>query len=98
MEAEEGNSSQVSFIIDTKEPVITGIKSGFYEEAQTIVFEDVGDLGSAVLEYNGTTIDLKQKLIEDGSKSWTVKEKGNYILRAEDKHGNAIIPITFVIM
>ena len=97
VESEEG-SAEVKFIIDTKEPVITGIISGFYEEAQTIVFEDVNDLGSATLQFNDTTIDLKQELERTGKNSWTVSEKGNYILKAEDKHGNAIIPITFVIM
>lgn len=97
VEAEDG-STEVNFIIDTKEPVITGIKSGFYEEAQTIIFEDVNDLGSATLEFNDTIIDLKQKLTETGKNNWTVSEKGNYVLKAEDKHGNAIIPITFVIM
>lgn len=97
VEAEDG-SAEVKFIIDTKEPVITGIKSGFYEDAQTIVFEDVSDLGSATLQFNDTTIDLKQELEKSKKNSWTVSEKGNYILKAEDKHGNAIIPITFVIM
>lgn len=98
VEAEDG-TTEVKFIIDTKEPVITGIKSGFYEEAQTIVFEDVSDLGSATLQFNDNeVIDLKKELEKTGNNSWTVSQKGNYILKAEDKNGNAIIPITFVIM
>lgn len=97
VEAEDG-MAEVKFIIDTKEPVITGIKSGFYEEAQTIVFEDISDLGSATLQFNDSIIDLKQELEKSKKNTWTVSEKGNYILKAEDKHGNAIIPITFVIM
>lgn len=90
--AEDGTSSQKTFIIDTLAPVVTGIKAGRYNVAQTIIFEDISDVGVATLTSNdGRFIDLKAL----GQSSYTVNESGTYTLRVEDKYGNAIMPIVF---
>ena len=91
--AEDGTSSQKTFIIDTLAPVVTGVKAGRYTTAQTIVFEDIDDVAVATLtKYsNGEVIDLKA----EGKNSYVVDESDTYTLRVEDKYGNAIMPIVF---
>ena len=91
--AEDGTSSQKTFIIDTLPPVVTGIKAGRFKTVKTILFEDINDVAVATLSRyeDGKVIDLKA----EGKNSYEVNESGTYTLKVEDKYGNAIMPITF---
>ena len=92
VETKDGKTTQKSFIIDSTPPVIKGITAGRYTTAQTIEFEDINDVKTATLTNSeGTVVNLK----ELGENTYNVNESGTYTLKAEDKYGNAIIPITF---
>ena len=95
--ADDGTSTTRNFIVDTKAPVISGVRTGRYKNAVTITFEDVNDVAIATLT-NATTnevIDIKKYLQESGQNTYKVETTGTYILQVEDEHGNAIRPITF---
>ena len=95
--ADDGTSTTRNFIVDTKAPVISGVRTGRYKNAVTITFEDVNDVTIATLT-NATTnevIDIKKYLQESGQNTYKVETTGTYILQVEDEHGNAIRPITF---
>ena len=95
--ADDGTSTTRNFIVDTKAPAISGVRTGRYKNAVTITFEDVNDVAIATLT-NATTnevIDIKKYLQESGQNTYKVETTGTYILQVEDEHGNAIRPITF---
>ena len=73
---------------------------GKYKQAQTITFEDVDDVAKAILTNKQTNeiIDIKKYLIGNNTNSYTTpSDIGTYVIEAEDKYGNAIMPITIVI-
>lgn len=89
-----------NFVVDATAPKITGIRTGKYTESQTITFADVKDVEKATLtnKKNNEVIDLKQYLTENATNQYTIAfEVGTtYVIEAEDKYGNAIMPITVV--
>ena len=91
----ENGLAQKNFTIDTLPPIVSGVEDNkTYNTPQKIKFDDIKDVGKATLTKDDeTVIDLKAK----GNKEYTVEEDGIYILRVEDKYGNAILPILFEI-
>ena len=104
--AEDGATTVRNFVVDTTPPTISGIANGRYTTAQTIVFEDISDVGTAILINNttGKSTDIKEELRKQGHTTgrctYTVGDKGtnSYTLKVEDEYGNAIAPINFVLM
>ena len=99
----DGTSTTRTFIVDTTAPVITGISTGRYQAPVTITFEDVSDVYRACIINEDTQEQIV--LIENGT--WVVTEHqesayivatpGLYTITAQDKYGNAIIPITILV-
>lgn len=90
VEAEDGNSCEKSFIIDTIPPKVSGIINGkLYTKMPTIKFADISDIKEATLTTGKKVIDLKKQSEnqEDGTSSYEVKEKGEYKLVVRDIHG-----------
>ena len=94
------NSEEITFTIDTIPP-----KVSVNEETRTITFEDPSDVYKATL----TTGDGKTTItIKDGEGNNNIKEDGTYhidgtgimvyTLNVEDKYGNAITPIEFILL
>ncbi len=95
-------SSKRTFTIDTIPPTIKGIKNGGeYNSAKIIKFEDASDVGVARLTKinddgsEGEEINLLNNDEFKRSNTYTVNKSGVYELKAEDKNGNAIMPIRF---
>ncbi len=81
-----GNSSNITFRIDTTKPSVSGVKNGkTYKTARTIRFADKGS-GIKTASLNGKTIKTGKK----------VTKKGSYTLNIADKAGNKKI-VTFKI-
>lgn len=95
--ADDGTSTTRNFIVDTKAPVISGVRNGRYKNAVTITFEDVNDVAIATLTNTTTNevVDIKAYLVANNVNTYIVDVDGTYKLQVEDEHGNAINPITF---
>lgn len=88
------------FIVDANAPKVTGIRTGKYNQAQTITFEDVNDVEKATLTNKQTeeVVDIKKYLEDNHTNSYTTPSTpGTYVIEVEDKYGNGIMPITIVI-
>ena len=87
----DNTRATVYFVVDTKGPSITNIKTGICARGQKVRFEDVDDVEEAVLtDLNGNVKDnIKQYLTDNETNEYIMpSEPGKYILKATDKYGN----------
>ena len=83
-------SDTISFIIDTRRPIITGVENNVYYNKEVVINTVNNEEVEAYLEKNGVKAD-NYKLGE------AIKEDGTYKIYVTDKAGNVSETINFII-